>query len=152
QILAANADALLICAGLDADFNLRRIERYLTLAYACGVSPIVLLTKADICSDVAARAAVVESITIGATVVPLSVVDRRGLDRLRACVPAGSTATLVGSSGVGKSSLINALLGHAAMQVGAVRAHDGRGRHTTTHRQLLLIPGGGVIIDTPGMR
>jgi ribosome biogenesis GTPase len=152
QVVASNVDALFVCAGLDHDFNVRRIERYLTLAYNSGVTPIVLLTKADLCADAAARVSRVESIAQSAQVVALSVVDGRGMDRLRACIGPGVTTAMVGSSGVGKSSLINTLLGRAAMQVGAVRSHDSRGRHTTTHRELLLLPGGGVMIDTPGMR
>lgn len=152
QLLAANVDTLLICCGLDHDFNLRRIERYLTFAYSGGVSPVVLLTKADLCESVENQVAEVEAIAGGAPVVALSNIDHRGVAEVAAFLPRGSTATLVGSSGVGKSSLINAILARDEMKIGAVRGHDSRGRHTTTHRQMLLIPGGGVIIDTPGMR
>lgn len=152
QVLAANVDCLLVCCGLDGDFNLRRIERYLTLAHGCGVMPVVLLSKADLCDDVPARVAQVQAIALDATVIAVSAVDGRGLPALRSWLPAGQSAVLAGSSGVGKSTLINCLLGREQMRTRAVREHDSRGRHTTTYRQLLLVPGGGVIIDTPGMR
>lgn len=152
QVIAANVDRLLICCGLDQDFNLRRIERYLTLAHQSGAAPVVLLSKADLCAAAGDRLAQVEAVAVGAPVLAISVVSGVGLDQVAALIPAGLTAALVGSSGVGKSTLINALLGARAMATQAVRAADGRGRHTTTHRQLLPLPGGGVIIDTPGMR
>lgn len=152
QVVAANVDRLFICVGLDRDFNLRRIERYLTLAYNSGVSPAVLLTKADACDSVPDRVTRVAAVAVGAPVIALSVVDGRGLRDIGELIGPGVTTAMVGSSGVGKSSLLNALLGRAAMPVGAVRSHDGRGRHTTTRRELLLLPGGGVMIDTPGMR
>jgi ribosome biogenesis GTPase len=151
QVIAANVDVLLICCGLDRDFNLRRIERYLTVAYSGGVAPVVLLTKSDACNLVVQRVAETESVAMGVPVLAVSAVDGCGLDHVRSLAWPGRSAALVGSSGVGKSTLINALLGGHAMRTAAVRS-DGRGRHTTTHRQLLLIPGGGVIVDTPGMR
>ncbi len=152
QVVAANVDTLLVCCGLDADFNLRRIERYVGLAYTSGAAPMILLNKADVCVDVEARVASVEEVAVGVPVIPLSALDGGGVDSVRSHLREGRTAALVGSSGVGKSTLINRLLGRAELRTGAIRAHDGRGRHTTTHRQLLLVPGGGVIIDTPGMR
>ncbi len=152
QVIAANVDYLVICTGLDRDFNPRRVERYLTLAYAAGTSPLVLLTKADACDCVEACVARMQAAAPGAPVIAISAVTGDGCAALRASLPAGVTAALVGSSGVGKSTLINALLGEERMATRAVRAHDGRGRHTTTHRQLLPLPGGGVLIDTPGMR
>ncbi len=152
QVLAANVDRLLICAGLDADFNLRRIERYLSVAYAGGVSPVIVLTKADLAADLARQVREVESVAPDATVIATSAVSRLGLDQVRAQLRTGLTAALVGSSGVGKSTLVNELLGEDRMRTAGVRESDGRGRHTTTHRQLMLLPGGGVLIDTPGMR
>lgn len=152
QLLAANVDTLFICTGLDHDYNLRRIERYLAFAYSGGVAPVVVLTKADLCTNLDERQTEVEAVAAGAPVVFLSTVAPRGLDDIRRLAPPGTTATLVGSSGVGKSSLINALLERPELATAAVRRHDSRGRHTTTHRQMLLIPGGGLLIDTPGMR
>lgn len=152
QLVAANVDTLLICCGLDGDFNPRRIERYLTLSYGSGTSPVVVLTKADICPDADERVAEIESIAIGAPVIRVGWTDESGVEAVRRLIPPGTTAALVGSSGVGKSTLINRLLRREAMATGAVRSSDQRGRHTTTHRQLLLLPGGGVMIDTPGLR
>jgi len=152
QPLAANVDSVLICCGADRDFNLRRVERYLSLALASGAAPVILLTKADACDDLPAKLEALEEIAVGAPVLAVSALDGRGIAELRAAVRPGKSAVLLGSSGVGKSTLINALLAREEMQTGAVRAHDGRGRHTTTHRQMLLIPGGGLLIDTPGMR
>lgn len=152
QLVAANVDRLFICMGLDQDFNPRRIERYLTVAYAGGVSPVVVLNKADVCGDVAGHVAAVEAVAPGAAVVAVSAATGAGVDELRRQVRPGLTIALVGSSGVGKSTLINAFLREERMKTSAVREHDGRGRHTTTHRELLLLPGGGVLIDTPGMR
>lgn len=152
QLVAANVDTLLICCGLDGDFNPRRIERYLTLGYGSGAAPAVVLTKADICFDVNERVAEIESVAIGVPVIRVGWTEEAGVEAVRQLVRPGTTAALVGSSGVGKSTLINRLLRHEAMATGAVRASDQRGRHTTTHRQLVLLPGGGVMIDTPGLR
>lgn len=152
QLVAANVDTLLICCGLDGDYNPRRIERYLTLAYGSGAAPVVVLTKADLCDEAEERVAEVEAVAIGAPVIVVGYAEEDGIDAVRRLVKPGSTAALVGSSGVGKSTLINRLLGREAMATGTVRDSDQRGRHTTTHRQLLLLPGGGVLIDTPGLR
>ena len=152
QIVAANVDRLFVCMGLDHDFNPRRIERYLTIAHAGAVSAVVVLTKADVCDDVQKHVAAVEAVAPGAAVLAVSAVNGAGVPDLRRQVRAGLTIALVGSSGVGKSTLINAFLGEERLKTSHVRAHDGRGRHTTTHRELLLLPGGGVLIDTPGMR
>ncbi len=152
QVLAANVDTVFLVSGLDRDFNLRRIERYLTLAYNSGAAPVVVLNKADLCDDVDARVAEVETVAFGVGVHPVSAETGGGLDELRRYAAVGQTVALLGSSGVGKTTLINSLRGSADLQTGHVRAADGRGRHTTTHRELVVLDDGGVLIDTPGMR
>ncbi|GAA1994533.1 ribosome small subunit-dependent GTPase A [Catenulispora subtropica] len=150
QVLAANIDTVLIAASLAAEIDLARIERYLTLAWDSGAHPVVVLTKADVAYDPEVQAAV-QATAPGATVLTVSVVTGEGLDPLRA-LTAGATTALIGPSGVGKSSLTNALTGGEAMAVGETREADEKGRHTTTTRQLIPLPGGGVLIDTPGLR
>jgi ribosome biogenesis GTPase len=152
QVVAANVDVVLVVSGLDADFNLRRIERYLARVLASGASPLVVLSKADVADDAAARVRLVESRAPSVEVVAISAVRGEGLSALRARLTPGTTAALVGSSGAGKTTLVNALLGEDRLAVGAVREGDGRGRHTTTHRQLVRLPEGGLVLDTPGMR
>lgn len=154
QVVAANLDTVFIVSGLDGGRNLspKRIERYLSLAWNSGVSPVVVLNKMDVCDDVPAAIATVEAVAFGVPIHAVSATGRLGLDALSPYLASGQTAAFLGSSGVGKSSLINALLGTEAIKVGAVRDDDLRGRHTTTGRELLLIPGGAAVIDTPGMR
>ena len=181
QIVAANVDVVFLVSSLNRDFNSRRIERYLTLAWDSGARPVVVLNKADLCENAEAFRTETESAAMGARVVLTSATRGDGLAELRALLrcraegtegyealamhqQSGLTAALLGSSGVGKSSLVNALLGahswapnqpnltHGLLATQAVREGDDRGRHTTTSRQLLLVPGGGVLIDTPGMR
>jgi ribosome biogenesis GTPase / thiamine phosphate phosphatase len=152
QVIATNVDVLLLLMGLDADFNLRRLERYLTLSYESSATPVVLLTKAGLCSEVEARQNQVRGIAPGVAVFAIDVVSGIDADAPRRFVGPGITAVLLGSSGVGKSTLANHLLADARLATGTVRARDGRGRHTTTRRELLPIPGGGALIDTPGMR
>lgn len=152
QVVAANIDAVLVVCGLDADFNLRRIERYVAQAWNSGATPVLVLNKADACPDVPSRVFAAEAVAPGVAVHAVSAEAGAGLDALEPYLRRGCTAALVGSSGVGKSTLVNHWLGPGRMRTGAVRAHDGRGRHTTTHRELLFLPSGGMLIDTPGMR
>ncbi|MCB1153363.1 ribosome small subunit-dependent GTPase A, partial [bacterium] len=152
QVVAANVDTVFAVCGLDDDFNVRRVERYLARIWAGGAQPVVVLSKADLCDDIAGRVADIEAVAIGVPVIVTSVFDDVGIDDMAGHIPPGTTAALVGSSGAGKSTLINALLGDEIMATGEVRHRDGRGRHTTTHRQLIALPNGGLLIDTPGMR
>jgi ribosome biogenesis GTPase len=152
QVVAANVDLVFAVCGLDADFNVRRIERYLARIWASGARPSVILNKADLCADTGARVAEVESRAVGVPVLVTSARNEEGTETVRACIHDGMTVALVGSSGVGKSTLVNALLGEQRMRTGEVRASDGRGCHVTTHRQLVILPGGGLLLDTPGMR
>ncbi|WP_426750428.1 ribosome small subunit-dependent GTPase A [Myxococcus sp. Y35] len=152
QLIAANLDVVFLAAGLDGNFNPRRIERALALAWSSGASPVVVLTKADLHPDAASLVAEVEDLAPGVPVLALSAWTGEGLEALYACLPAGKTGALVGSSGVGKSTLVNRLLGEARLVTQAVRAEDDKGRHTTTHRELFVLPGGGLLIDGPGMR
>jgi ribosome biogenesis GTPase len=151
QVVAANVDVVFLVAGLDGDLNLRQLERYLALGWESGAEPVVVLTKADLCADVETALYKVESVAIGVPVHAVSNVTGNGVEALRPYFAEGRTVAALGSSGVGKSSLVNRLAGAELMATGAVRA-DGRGRHTTTSRQLLLLPGGGLFLDTPGMR
>ncbi|MNR89844.1 putative ribosome biogenesis GTPase RsgA [compost metagenome] len=152
QIVAANLDVVFLAMALNQDFNLRRLERYLALAWESGSDPVVLLTKADLCTELDARVAEVEAIAGIAPVLVTSSLTGSGIEPVRALIPRGRTAGLLGSSGAGKSTLINSLLGHTQLATGAIREDDGRGRHTTTRRELMRMPEGGLILDTPGMR
>jgi ribosome biogenesis GTPase len=152
QVVAANADLALLVAALTRDLNLRRLERYLALAWTSGAQPVVLLTKADVAEDIETSLAEVESIAFGVPILVLSVVDGRGLEELSALLQPGKTAVLLGSSGAGKSTLVNVLAGTERMATQETRASDERGRHTTTHRELILLPSGAILLDTPGMR
>ena len=151
QVLAANVDAAFLLAGLDDDFSLRRLERYITTAWDSGAEPVVVLTKSDLCPDVGDALLQVESVAIGVPVYPLSNVTGVGLDELTPHLRPGRTVVLLGSSGVGKSTLLNRLAGSELMRTAAIAA-DGTGRHTTTHRELVQLPGGALVIDTPGLR
>jgi ribosome biogenesis GTPase len=152
QMIAANVDTVFLVSGLDGDLNLRRIERYLILAWESGASPVIVLNKADLCLQVEQRLAEVEAIAIGVPVIALSAAHQQGMDALQPYLQPGQTIALLGSSGVGKSTIINQLNGEPMQTVQAVRPGDDRGRHTTTHRQLILLPSGALMIDTPGMR
>jgi ribosome biogenesis GTPase len=152
QIIAANIDTVFLMIGLDADYSLRRMERYLATIHEGGASPVVILNKADVCEDVAARLAEVEAAAGGAPVVAVSTRLDAQLAAVEQFVVPGRTIALLGSSGVGKSTLVNRLVGHNMQRTRAVRESDQKGRHTTTHRQLIMLPGGGLLIDTPGLR
>lgn len=154
QIISANIDTVFIVSGLDGgrNFNLRRIERYLTLAWSSGATPVLVLNKVDLCNDIDVHIRSVESIAPGISIHPVSAKQKIGLAALRNYLTKGNTVAFLGSSGVGKSALINALLGVEKQETGEVREDDRMGRHTTTKRELILLPGGGIVIDTPGMR
>lgn len=152
QILATNLDTVFVVTALHQEFKLRRVERYLAMAWESGAQPVVLLNKADLCQDACSVSAEVERRAPGARAHWLSATLGQGLDFVRQYLGAGRTAALVGSSGVGKSTIVNALVGEAVYRVQPVRLSDGRGRHTTTSRQMIVLPCGGVVVDTPGMR
>ncbi|CAM5533743.1 Small ribosomal subunit biogenesis GTPase RsgA [Mycolicibacterium aubagnense] len=152
QVIAANVDVALLVASLNADFNPRRLERYLAVTRESGATPVIVLTKADACEDPAGPIAAAEAVALGAEVIAMSSLTGQGLDAVRRLILPGRTAVLLGSSGAGKSTLLNALAGQALMATQAIREDDARGRHTTTHRELVLLPGGGLVLDTPGMR
>jgi ribosome biogenesis GTPase / thiamine phosphate phosphatase len=160
QVVAANIDIVFLLVGLDNDFSPRRVERYLAAAWESGAAPVVVLNKVDLCADVVTRVAAIRKVAPGVPVHAISALRGGGLESLAAYCAPGRTVALLGSSGVGKSTLINALLGTARMPTAAVREHDSRGRHTTTRRELVLMPDsgaggmgpGGMLIDTPGMR
>lgn len=152
QLIAVNVDIALLVMSMNKDFNARRLERYLVAAYDSGAVPIVVLTKKDISEDPLYYIEEARNIALGADVYEVSNVTGEGIHQLRELLQDGKTAALLGSSGVGKSSLTNALLDEQRMDVQHIRSDDDKGRHTTTHRELFTIPSGGVIIDTPGMR
>ena len=152
QVAAANVDTVFLVSGLDHDFNLRRIERYLVMAWDSGARPVILLNKADLSADAEAARREVEAIAGGAPVHVVSVREGRGLDQLEPYLRPRETVALLGSSGVGKSTLLNRLSGVEKQPTRAVRASDSRGRHTTSHRQIFVLPSGALMLDTPGMR
>jgi ribosome biogenesis GTPase len=154
QVIAANIDTVFLCMALNADFNLRRLERYLTVAWDSRASPVIVLTKSDLCADLAERLAQAHAASAGVPMLVCSSENGDGFDEVDEVdefIEPGKTIAFVGSSGVGKSTLINRLLGEERLATKSIR-NDDRGRHTTTHRQLILLPGGGIVIDTPGMR
>jgi ribosome biogenesis GTPase len=152
QVIAANVDVFGVVTSANHDLNPRRLERYLAVIWESGATPVIVLNKVDLVASVAPLLAEIETIAFGVPVAQVSALTGQGLDELRAYLGPGTTLAMVGSSGVGKSSLINRLLGRQAQQVNAIRDDDARGRHTTTRRELLLLPEGGVLVDTPGMR
>ncbi|MCA9561955.1 MAG: ribosome small subunit-dependent GTPase A [Myxococcales bacterium] len=152
QVVAANIDTVFLVAGLDGDFSPRRLERYLTLAWNSGAKPVVVLNKVDKCEDLIAVLTECRQVALGVDLHTTSAKAGEGVDGLRQYTAEGTTVALLGSSGVGKSTIVNQLLGTERMKTGDVREADKRGRHTTTHRELLVLPGGGCLLDTPGMR
>ena len=152
QPVAANVDTVLIVTDTGFDFSPRRMERYLTLAYESGAEPVLVLNKADLASDIDERIVTMEKVATGVPVLAVSAVTGAGFEKMEKYLAGGKTSTLVGSSGVGKSTIINRLLGEERIKTKEVREWDGRGRHTTTFRQMILLPSGGIVIDTPGMK
>ncbi len=152
QIVAANVDYVFLVNALNKDFNLRRIERYLLLAYESGALPVIVLTKQDLCEQVDVLIEETRSIAFGVDVFAVDSVSGTGIQELKSFIKDGKTVALLGSSGVGKSTLLNALIGEEVSKTGGIREGDDKGRHTTTHRELFRLPGGGLVIDTPGMR
>ncbi|WP_425516000.1 ribosome small subunit-dependent GTPase A [Ligaoa zhengdingensis] len=151
QIVASNIDTVFLCMSLNHDFNLRRLERYLAISWDSGAIPVVVLTKADLCDHVEQWVAQVESVAIGADILITSSVDEDGYASILKYIEPGQTVAFIGSSGVGKSTLINRLIGREQLDTHEIRADD-KGRHTTTRRELIPLENGGMVIDTPGMR
>ena len=152
QLVAANFDYVFIMQSLNDNFNIRRIERYLTLAWESGAIPVVVLTKCDLVDDVESYISEIESVAIGVDVYAISCKAKIGLEKLQKYFKKGNTLVFLGSSGVGKSTLVNTLIGEDVMKTSEIREDDSKGRHTTTNRQLLMLPTGAMVIDTPGMR
>ena len=152
QILATNVDTALLMTAFDQDLNLRRIERYLALTWESGAAPVILVNKSDLSDEVETLRAEVDRIALGVPVLAISAKQNEGLDALAPYLIPGRTLVVLGSSGVGKSTLINRLMGEEHFKTREVRDDDHRGRHTTTHRELVVLPSGAILIDTPGMR
>ena len=152
QIVAANINTVFLVNALNYDFNVRRMERYLTLAWDSGASPVIVLSKMDLCDEVAERLTEAKEIALGVPVHVISSLTGEGLDELVPYLQVGKTIAMLGSSGAGKSTILNYFYGHEVQKVQAVRQGDDRGRHTTTARELVVLPQGGLMIDTPGMR
>lgn len=152
QIVAANVDTVFIIQSLNKDFNMRRLERYMIAAWESGAQPVIVLTKSDCCEDIEEKKAIVRSTAPGVEVHAVCSISGEGLDELEGYLQQGKTVALLGSSGVGKSTLVNTLLGEQVLDTGEIREDDSRGRHTTTHREIILLPNKALIMDTPGMR
>ena len=151
QIVATNVDIVFLCMSLNNDFNLRRMERYLSIAWESGSMPVIVLTKSDLCDDLEIKLAEVSAVAIGVDIVITNIVEEDGYKKILPYICEGKTIAFIGSSGVGKSTLINRLLGENKLDTNGLR-NDDKGRHTTTHRELLVLPNGCAVIDTPGMR
>ncbi|MCL1971649.1 MAG: ribosome small subunit-dependent GTPase A [Endomicrobia bacterium] len=151
QVIASNVDIIFICMALNEDYNLRRLERYLSIAWESGGTPVVILTKSDLCDDIELKLSETFAVSGGCNVLVTSKKDENSIQKIKDLLPKGKTASFIGSSGVGKSTIINILIGKELLAVADI-CEDGKGRHTTTFRQLLLLPEGGIVIDTPGMK
>ena len=151
QIVAANIDTVFLCMALNHDFNLRRLERYISIAWERGAMPVIVLTKSDLCDDLENKLSEVSSVAFGIDVLVTTSTEENGYKELLPLISEGKTIAFIGSSGVGKSTLINRLLGKERLKTNGLR-NDDKGRHTTTRRELFLLPSGGMVIDTPGMR
>jgi ribosome biogenesis GTPase / thiamine phosphate phosphatase len=151
QIIAANINTIFICMALNSDFNLRRLERYLSVSWASGALPVVVLTKSDLCDDTESMLSKVGAVAAGADILITTSMAEDGYQSIKKYISVGKTVAFIGSSGVGKSTLINRLMGEDIIKTGTIRKDD-KGRHITTRRELILIPSGGAVIDTPGMR
>jgi ribosome biogenesis GTPase len=152
QVVGANIDTVLLMSSLNQDFNPRRLERYIAVAVESGARPVVLLSKADVCEDLADKLDAVNALSEHVAIHAISVKGDIGLDVLAQYFTTGQTVAILGSSGVGKSTLVNYLLGEERQRVNVIRADDDEGQHTTRHRELIVLPSGGIVIDTPGMR
>ena len=152
QIVATNIDTVFIVNSLNDDLNLRRIERYLLLAWESGANPVVVLSKSDLASELEHKIELVSAVALGVPVIAVSVLNELGMQEIQRFLSPGKTIALIGSSGVGKSSLVNSLTGYTKQEVREIRENDDKGKHTTTHRELIQLPGGAVLVDTPGMR
>ena len=151
QVVAANIDTVFLCMSLNNDFNLRRLERYISIAWNSGAAPVIILTKSDLCGETDHKLFEVSSVAAGVDVLVTNTVDQTGYEQIYPYLEEGKTIAFIGSSGVGKSTLINCLMGEKRLDTNGLR-NDDKGRHTTTHRELILLPSGGMVIDTPGMR
>ncbi|MEK3888574.1 ribosome small subunit-dependent GTPase A [Bacillus sp. FSL K6-3431] len=152
QIVATNVDTVFIVAALNSDFNVRRIERYILTTWESGANPVIVLSKADLCDDVDKKVRETEAVAIGVPIHVVSAEQKVGLEALAIYMGEGRTVALLGSSGVGKSTLVNAFTGIETLKTSEIREDDDKGRHTTTHRELIVLDQGGILIDTPGMR
>ncbi len=151
QIVASNIDTVFICMSLNSDFNLRRVERYLGIAWDSGAIPVIVLTKADLCDNLPQKLAELDTVAYGVDVLVTSSISDEGYLSVKKYLGSGKSIAFIGSSGVGKSTLINKLIGENTLKTKEIR-NDDKGRHTTTRREIIVLPSGGVVIDTPGMR
>lgn len=152
QVVAVNIETVFLVSALGPEFNLRRIERYLVLAWDSGANPVIILNKTDLCHDIEHYISEIKFVAPDVPVHPICATESKGIEALFEYLGSGQTVSLLGSSGVGKSTIINSILGIERQAVAPIREEDGRGRHTTTHRELILLPQGGAVIDNPGMR